>query len=413
VRKLVIVVLAVVILAAMLTGGCAKPAPSTPAPATPSAPTKTLDIGIATPLTGYVAWLGEMVKDTMQMMIDEQNEKGGVTIAGQKYMLNGIVIDDKMDIIVTKSVAEELVYEKKVKVIVGPTQNETPALQIVTEPNKVILFSMTATPGICGPKKPYTFFFSGFAPTMYYSGAAYIQKSYPEAKKVITMYTTLPDKQTWYDVAETTCARYGFTWLGTETFPLTTTDFTSIIPRVLAKKPDIVDTCGTGGPFGGLCCLLVKQLREAGFKGLIWHPVPPPPGVTEEVVPKEYRTLIVTGEFDAASPIVSQAYRDFYNQYIEKFREQPTGFQATVYNAVKPFLEFLNGQDVMDSTAWMEGFAKYRWSGLFGHEDYWVGKSYYGIDRILMGIFYVSEWTDGKMETKWQAPVPYELFTEK
>ena len=80
---------------------------------------------------------------------------------------------------------------------------------------------------------------------------------------------------------------------------------------------------------------------------------------------------------------MSDAYRDLCRRYVQKFNSTPIDLVGQLYNVTKPFFEFLNGQDTMDTTAWMEGFAKYHWQGYFGHEAWWVGKPLYGIDRRL------------------------------
>ena len=56
---------------------------------------KPLDIGIATSLSGRAAPLGLHIKNGIIMAMDDQNEQGGVTIAGQKYILNPIIGDTK------------------------------------------------------------------------------------------------------------------------------------------------------------------------------------------------------------------------------------------------------------------------------------------------------------------------------
>ena len=96
-----------------------------------------------------------------------------------------------------------------------------------------------------------------------------------------------------------------------------------VITRALAKKPDIVDTGGTAGDMGGICALLIKQLREAGFNGVIWARTVPPIPVMMEVVPKQYLTKIVTNDILVDSPIVSQAYKDMHKRYVNKFGEPP------------------------------------------------------------------------------------------
>jgi hypothetical protein len=132
-----------------------------------------------------------------------------------------------------------------------------------------------------------------------------------------------------------------------------------------------------------------------------------------EIVPEKSRTGIVTGDVVVDSPIVSQAFKDMYNRYVKKFGEPPLDIVGEMYNGVKPFFESLNGQDTTDSTAWMEVLAKLHWQGYFGHEAFWVGKPTYGIARLALRPFYVSEWTNGKIETKWEAPIPWDLFVEK
>jgi branched-chain amino acid transport system substrate-binding protein len=200
--------------------------------------------------------------------------------------------------------------------------------------------------------------------------------------------------------------------MAVEKFPYGTTDFSPFITRALAKKPDVIETSSTGGNMGGLCAQLIKQLRQAGFKGLIAVPALPPPGAVEEVVPEQYRTLIVTGDIDWEAPIVSEAYRDLCRRYVKKYNQVPIDIVGQVYNATKPFYEFLNGQDTMDTTKWMEGFEKYRWKGIYGKEAGWIGKPLYGINRMILRGSWVSEYINGKLQTKWEAPIPMDLFVE-
>ena len=56
-----------------------------------------------------------------------------------------------------------------------------------------------------------------------------------------------------------------------------------------------------------------------------------------------------TSDINMASHIVSQAYKDVYNRYVDKFEERPINLMGEVYNGVKAFFEFL---DVL--TRWPE-----------------------------------------------------------
>jgi branched-chain amino acid transport system substrate-binding protein len=399
-------VLTVMILSVFLVGGWVH--------GQKTAPPKSLDIGIATPLTGPAAHIGTNMRNALLMAIEDQNAQGGVKIAGEQYLLTPIILDTKKDAAVGKTVTEQLVYEKKVKVIAGPFIDDAFGAQSVTEPNKVIGFFVTpSNPGMTGPNKPYSFFINGLIPQLFSVGAAYIEKFYPNAKKVVSMAPDLPDTGLFVNSVQMMCKMHGLEWMSVEKFPFGTADFSPFITRALAKNPDIVDTSSTGGNMGGLCAQLIKQLRQAGFKGLIWVPAQPPPGATEEVVPEKLRTQIVTIDIDWESPIVNDAYRDLCRRYVKKYNSIPIGIVGLMYNAMKPFFEFLNTQQTMDTTKWMEGFANYRWKGIFGHESFWVGKPMYGINRMAIRGSWASEYINGKLETKWEAPVPMELLAGK
>ncbi len=406
-KKVFLSALGVFLIAGLIFVGCAQPAQA------PSSPPKTLDIGVASALTGPMAFVGTLIKNAALLAIDDQNKEGGVTIAGQKYLLNAIVRDTKQDLVLGKNIAEELIFDKGVKVIIGPYISDAIGAQRATEPNKVIaIFAGVIVPGMCGPDKPYSFFWNAPFEQYYVSPAAYVQKFYPEAKTVVSFSPDIPSIPSFVVAIESVLPQYGLTWLGIEKFPLGTKDLTPVISRVLAKNPDIVDLCCTGG-VAGLGSVSIKQIRQAGFDGPIMASLPPARGEMEEVLPKEYLTKIVIAHPDVDSPIVSEAFRAVYNKAKEKYQEKPETALFNAYNPVRAFFKFLDGQDSMDTTAWMESFARYHWQGIFGYENYWMGKKVWGIDRRVFGCPWVSEYRDGKLVTEFTAPIPYDMFAEK
>ncbi len=404
-KQTALVFVAFMVLLALISG---------PAFAQQAASPKMLDIGIATPLTGPAAHLGMNIKNAALIAIDDQNAQGGVTIAGQKYLLNPIILDTKKDAATGKAVAEQLVYDKKVKIVIGPFIDDAIGAQPVLESNKVFSFIVTpSTKDMTGPNRPFSFFFSGPIPQMFNTVTAYLQKFYPNAKTVVTMAPDLPDTVMFLNSSQMMCKLHGLEWVGAEKFPFGTTDFSPFITRAMAKNPDIIETNSTGGNMGGLCAQLIKQLRQAGYKGIIMVPALPPPGAVEEVVPENYRTKIVSNDIDWEAPIVSDAYRDVCRRYVKKYNVPPIDMVGQLYNVTKPFYQFLNGQNTMDTTKWVEGFENYRWKGIYGKEATWIGKPMFGINRMAFRASWASEYIDGKLQTKWEAPIPMDLFVEK
>ena len=142
-------------------------------------------------------------------------------IAGETYLLNPIILDTKKDAAVGKSVAEQLVYDKKVKIVIGPFIDDAIGAQPVLESNKIVSFIVTpSTKDMTGPSKPYTFFFSGPIPQMFNTGAAYIQKFYPNAKTVVSMAPDLPDTVMFLNSSQIMCKYYGLNWMASKSFPL-------------------------------------------------------------------------------------------------------------------------------------------------------------------------------------------------
>ncbi len=407
-KKLVVSIFAAVVMLVVLAGGCAAPAP---VPA--AAPPQTLKIGISSPLTGTAAAYGNFLQNGILMAIDDQNAEGGVTIGGQKYMLSPVIRDNKFDVITSKSVAEELVFNEGVKVLGGPFVQDAIGTQTVTEPNKVMFFAfVVVVPSVTGPNKPFTFFTGYPFIQMYDDKTAYVQKFYPQAKKVVSMVIDLPDLSAFMDSIKVLAPRYGLDWLGYEKYPITITDFSPVISRVLAKNPDIIDVAQLG-TLGGMGGQEIKQIRQAGFKGIILVPGAVPEQTIAEIVPKEYQYKIICSMLKPDTPI-GDAYKGFSERYQKKFNAlADNALPYLEYNPVKGFFQFLNGQASMDTTAWMQGFEKYHWTGLWGFDNYWIGKPIYGINRIIMGPSFVYEYTDGKLEAKWQAPLPYALLQEQ
>lgn len=372
---------------------------------------KTLNIGVATPLTGPAANVGSNLRNAVLLAAENQNAKGGVTIGGQKYKLNVIVRDTKFDVTVAKAATEELVYKHKINVIFGPSPVELASMQAVTEPNKVLIFGMSPIPGLVAPDKPYSFFVGGEPTKMYTLGGLYIKKYYPKVKKVATVYADLPDLPLWEATAKAYMARAGFEWLGLEKYAAGTTDFSSSVQRLIAKKPDVVEIAGSGGAMGAVVPILVKQLRQAGYDGLIWMPSVPPPGVMEAAVPKQYLNKIVTNDIDLNSKVVTNEYRAVYKQYVDKFKTKPIDFMGETYNGAKAFFEFLNTQKTLDSGEWMKNFEKHTWKSIYGTQESWVGAPIYKINRALINCPWVSEWKDGKItNTQVAEKFPMEWF---
>jgi len=111
-------------------------------------------IGAILSVTGPAAFLGAPEARTLEMIVEEQNKKGGVL--GRKIEL--IVKDSGASPEKAFSFAKQLIEEDKVFAIIGPsTSGETMKIKGVAEVGKTILLSCAAAEVIVNPVAKYVF----------------------------------------------------------------------------------------------------------------------------------------------------------------------------------------------------------------------------------------------------------------
>ena len=163
---------------------------------------------------------------------------------------------------------------------------------------------------------------------------------------------------------------------------------------------------------GGLGALLIKQIRQAGFTGPIMIPAAPPEEVLEQTVPALSLNKVVSQYINPNGPVVDPKYRDVLARFKAKYKMEGVDVVTSFYNVLSAFFGFLNTQNSMDTTAWMQGFAKYRWQGIMGFESSWIGQVGDGINRRVLSSNWVTHYENGKPVTDFTAPVAWSLFTQ-
>ncbi|MEK6673378.1 MAG: ABC transporter substrate-binding protein [Nitrospirota bacterium] len=114
----------------------------------------TIKVGAILAVTGPASFLGAPEAKTLEMLVEEQNKKGG--IKGKKIEL--IIKDTAASPEKAFSFAKQLIDEEKVFAIIGPsTSGETMKIKNVAEEGKTILLSCAAAEVIVNPVAKYVF----------------------------------------------------------------------------------------------------------------------------------------------------------------------------------------------------------------------------------------------------------------
>jgi ABC-type branched-subunit amino acid transport system substrate-binding protein len=147
---------------------------------------KTLRFGVLVCLTGWFSTFDVLEWEEAQLARDMLNERGGVTIKGQKYLIELVPEDCKSSADGVMAAANKLVYDHKVQFIAGPVAFFASASKEICEPNKVLraIAFTTNTPGEFGTDTPYTFLCHNASIEHGIVGMESMKKVYPKVKSV-------------------------------------------------------------------------------------------------------------------------------------------------------------------------------------------------------------------------------------
>ena len=226
---------------------------------------KTVKIGVLNCLTSWYAGHDIPNWNEVQAVGEMINERGGITVKGEKYKVELLVEDGKSTLDGVTAAANRLVFDKDVKVILGPGGPFPPAAGTVTNPNKVIdiLNYCLCQPGEIDKTTPYSFLGGDGSIESFYGTIKYLKKLYPKVKRVVL--TNADDGSLPYLVPlfKKALQDEGLI-LAADLVPYSndTQDFSPIAARLNATKDvDAVILCtGMATHFGSI----VKGLRELG-----------------------------------------------------------------------------------------------------------------------------------------------------
>jgi branched-chain amino acid transport system substrate-binding protein len=284
----------------------AAPPPSSPAPS--AAQPQILKIGVVTSITGPIAPGLKAEYDAAKPTQDLINQMGGITINGQKYNIELTVQDDKSSPPDGVAAANRLIQDG-VKFIVAPIFPPVALamLPICTQAKVITMAPSQSDPAQFNKDNPYNFcaFMLAYnTPTIY----AHLQKNYPQVKSVAFISPDDPGINITFDLAVQEAQKRGLTVADKERFPTDTADFSSIVTKMLAQKPDAIDLVG------GLAIWstnIINNSNEQGFSGPIFcDGIFGDPNLLVGMVKPQYLNNLFEGcpdvTSDQMSPIVKQ-----------------------------------------------------------------------------------------------------------
>jgi branched-chain amino acid transport system substrate-binding protein len=243
VRMMLGTLLAVAVALTLLLGGCSKEKPATV-------------VGGIFSITGPASYLGEPERNTLQILVDDINAKGG--IKGQP--VKAVIYDDEGNVTKARLHAEKLIANDKALAIIGPSLTHTSMTVLeVTQKAKVPLISCAAGVGITAPAKERQWVFkTAQTDQMAVSRIfQYLQKHGLTKLAIFTVSTGfgLSGKEQ----LEAQAPKFGLEIVANEVFGEKDTDMTPQLTKIRSTPAQAVICWGTG-PAPALVAKNMKQL---------------------------------------------------------------------------------------------------------------------------------------------------------
>jgi ABC-type branched-subunit amino acid transport system substrate-binding protein len=284
-------------------------APETTATTAAAGPAQTYTIGLIHSMSGVMAAAFNAVTESMPLVEEIINSRGGFTVNGQQYTIK-LVVEDDMSTTDGAIAAAKKLSGAGVKQIIAPQFiPNNAAIAPICEQNK-ILRVVSIGPNL----KEYSAGTSKycFAAISTAVGAqATLDKTfelYPGIKKIAVVALDDPGIQDIVGRAKEDFLRRGMEITLDEQFPADVQDFYPLITKALATKPDAIAGVAGAPPYAKG---LLESMRQMGFTGPLltaagWGD---PVQLTKLIEPK-YDTDFPMQQPDVTSDLMPQIVKD-------------------------------------------------------------------------------------------------------
>lgn len=392
-KKLFLISLSMVLVGVLVFSGCSKKEPQGP---------KVLRIGVIFGLTGPGSEHQLMERDVAQLCADWINEKGGVTVKGEKYRIELAVEDNKMSPAGSVDAATKLVHQEKVKFIIGcvvPVQVD--GVASVTEKNKVLYVAVRTD--IVHPDRPYSFTSNyGFAAPIPFLYEVLLEK-YPGVKTVGQIIEDEPGARAVAELSQNIAKRRGLKMLEPQIHPWEAPEFFPQWTKILTQKPDAVDNGLKMPPETAGC---IKQGRELGYKGPMFAAIPGDANLIMKMIGnKNFATDFIHPSLDPYGPDTTPLIKEIVKLWEKNHKDPFDADGPEAWDALWCIAQAIEKAQSLDPTdvknAWekMDTIETARGKARMG------GAKTFGINHMVFNPCPVSILKDGKVQfVKWFDP---------
>ena len=360
------------------------------------AETKTLKIGLITSATGPMSPAFKPIVDAAKPSEDLINQKGGITVNGQKYNIKVVVMDDQSSPPGAVAAANKLLQDG-VKFMIPPMFMPcNMAIAPITEEAKILrMKSFGMGPQEVNPKVPYSFYASASILNVrpVYD---YLRKNYTGVKKIAILAPDDPGLLDAKALVEKTAREHGLEIVSNELFTIGTEDFYPLLTKALEKKPDAIDCVVSIIPWAAG---VINQSRELGFKGPIYAPcLFGDINILNSVLKPEYAYDIFHGGPDVLSdkmlPIIKEIHNLMEQRNIGPFQMEST----IVLDGLLPILQGIEKAQSFDTDKVVEALENMESIDTIYGKGRMGGMEIFGINHVVIRPITLSRIMHGNVE---------------
>lgn len=351
---------------------------------------KVIKIGVSTPLSGPAAGWGTPQLRAIELLMEEYNEAGGITINDEQYTFKVIAYDDKFEPTEIAAIANKLIYEDKVHVLMGQSVFAA-ALPIVVDA-EILTYRADVAKERPSPDTPLLFAWFPRYPEVQPLQWKWIADNYPNVKKAAKLGVNNDEGITAEEMAKIYAPANGIEIVVSELFEMDMADFSSIILKIMELNADIIDMSGSVAPH--LAGTIVKQARELGYTGLFTSMIGPNIDVIIEVAGADYAEGFI-GWVSYGEPLLDEQ-EAFKERYIAKYgNEAWDEFTIFCYTSAQVIPQAIEMAQSLDSYAIAEAMRSGEFDTISG-KAYFTGKDFYGVDNQIVWPIPVATAQNGK-----------------
>lgn len=227
---------------------------------------ETLRLGLSLGLSGPSAYFGVNSTWAAQQAADKINAEGGVKAGGKTYRIEVKGYDNLYSAAGGATAAQTMILRDGIRIIANSQSTAAViATQALAERQGVLIFTGVWGNSVKGAAHPMTFTNLNSPREILPRLFDFVKTRHPQAKTVAILN---PNDSSGQEVAAESVRnweRLGYQVISNDFFERSTTDFSPIATRILAKNPDILDAGATPLPNAGL---VFKEMQTQSWNGV-------------------------------------------------------------------------------------------------------------------------------------------------